>query len=159
MRTRLIIGLACVLALAVAIPAALAATTGGDRGRLDTQRLKFRVGDITTSRKGFRDITALRDLLVCAKGAVSVSVSVTVEGGPLALRVQLDDGPKLEPGEARFAASPTTTSYSYTWADGVGTFEGSDGHVFDVQWRSPSGAPVTLHRGDVVVCYQEGNCP
>jgi hypothetical protein len=158
MGKRIVIAVA-VTALVMGVPIAVLAASGGGKGALDHQRFKFREGDITTTSQGFHDVLGLSGILVCAKAGVSVSVSATVRGGPVALRVKIDDGPTMHPGQARFDPGVGTSSFAYTWVNQVGTFEGSDGHAFDVQWRSATGAPVTMDRATVDILFQDGRCP
>jgi len=56
----------------------------------------------------------------------------------------------MQPGAVRVQPG----SSSYTFVTNVGPFEASDGHAYDVQWRSPTGHKVTLQKGDVLVQYR-----
>ena len=51
----------------------------------------------------------------------------------------------------------TVDSFSYTFVTSLGTFEGDDRHTLRVQWRSVSGASVTLRRADLNVVYERGS--
>jgi hypothetical protein len=157
MSRRLLATLALAVALLVTVPLAVMAASGGGAGRLDHQRFKFRVGDITTSSKTFHDVQGLSRLFVCARRAVSATVSVTARGGPFALRVNIDDDGNLHPGQARFQAGRHASSFSYTFVGAVGPFEADDGHSFAVQWRSVTGAPVEMRRGTVDLLFQDGS--
>ncbi len=66
----------------------------------------------------------------------------------------------MRPGSVRFVPH-SVESFSYTFVNRVAAFEDDDTHVFDVQWRSPSGRRVTLVGGDVNLLFQQGqrNCP
>ena len=153
MRTRLIVVAATVAAL-VTVPLVVIASTGGGGGRLDHQRFKFRTGDITTTSKVLHDVPGLSAILVCARGGVSAAVSVTAQGAPFALTVRIDDGPMMHPGVVRFPRG--TNSAAYTWVRSVGPFEANDGHSFAVQWKSMTGAPVTMHKATVDLLFQDG---
>ena len=66
----------------------------------------------------------------------------------------------MRPGHARFVPNGRE-SFSYTFARRTIPFEDDDTHSFSVQWRSPSGQPVTLTSGVVNLLFQRGthNCP
>ena len=89
-------------------------------------------------------------------------VSVTVAGAPVQFRVVVDGVPEapMKPGAARFVPSGTE-SFSYTFVGRTAPFEADDSHSFDVQWRSPSGQPVTLRSGVLNILFQKGTqgCP
>jgi hypothetical protein len=155
MRRRLIV-VAVTMIVLVAVPlGVLAAVVGGGGGRLDHQRFKFRTGDITTTGTSLHDIPGLSGMLVCARGGLSVSVSVTAGGAPFALTVRIDNGPMMHPGVVRFAGGGADSA-SYNWVRSVGPFEGSDGHSFAVQWKSVTGGPVTLHKATMDLLFQDG---
>jgi hypothetical protein len=145
--------------LLVAIPAGVLAVTIRNGSRLDHQRSAVRSNTASTSSTSWTDVPGLRGLDVCAAGSVSAAVSVDVSGAPVDLRVQWDDVPlALRPRVAHFDPSGGTTSFSFTFVGHMQSFEGSDGHLFDVQWRSPTGAPVTLNRGNVNLLFGRGSC-
>jgi hypothetical protein len=144
-----------VAAALVAVPLVVMAATGGTGSRLDHQRFTWRMGDITTTSTTLHNVPGL-SMLVCARGAVSANVSVTAEGGAFALTVRMDDGPQLRPGPVPFAPSHGVST-AYTWVRGVGPFEASDNHAFAVQWKSMTGAPVTLHKATFDLLYKKGS--
>ena len=89
-------------------------------------------------------------------------MSVNLRGAPARFRVVIDGVPEapMRPGSARFVPQGEE-SFSYTFVGNVAAFENDDTHVFDVQWRSPSGRKVTLTRGDLNLLFEQGrrNCP
>jgi hypothetical protein len=93
---------------------------------------------------------------LCARRELSLSLSVNVHGAPVLFRVLMDGGPTLEPGPARFVPGPDSRTFAATFVGNAGTFEGSDGHGLEVQWRSPSGGVVTLDRGVANVLFERG---
>jgi hypothetical protein len=93
---------------------------------------------------------------ICAIREVSATLSVRVKGAPVAFRMLQDVGPVLLPGPARFVPSGSE-SFSFTFVTTAGTFEGNDRHLFEVQWRSPSGRPVRLEAADVNLAFERGN--
>jgi hypothetical protein len=162
---KLPIAVAVTAAVAVLLPlAVLAAGFGREGGSLDRQGAAWRSTPTTTSSQAWRTIgqlsfvpTAARSYSICAKNGLSVSLAVDLKGAPVLFRVLLDGGPVLEPGPARFVPAPDTRSFGYTFVGHTGTFEGSDLHGLEVQWRSPTGRPVTLARGVATVFFEEGS--
>jgi hypothetical protein len=161
---KLPIALAAAGAVAVLLPlAVLAAVSGRESGSLDRQTASWRSTPVTTSSQTWRTLaqlsfvpTAARSYSICAKNGLSVSLAVDLKGAPVVFRVLMDGGPVLKPGAARFVPAPDTRSFSYTFVGHASTFEGSDLHGLEVQWRSPTGRPVTLARGVANVLYEEG---
>jgi hypothetical protein len=51
----------------------------------------------------------------------------------------------MDPGRARFNPGTGTTTLAYNAVNNTGTFEGLDDHVFELQWRSPTGNRIELH--------------
>ena len=161
---KLPIALAAAGAVAVLLPLPiLAAVSGRESGSLDRQTASWRSTPVTTSSQTWRTLaqlsfvpTAARSYSICAKNGLSVSLAVDLNGAPVVVRVLLDGGPVLKPGAARFVPAPDTRSFAYTFVGHASTFEGSDLHGLEVQWRSPTGRPVTLARGVANVLYEEG---
>jgi hypothetical protein len=161
---KLPIALAAAGAVAILVPlAVLAAVSGREGGALDRQTAAWRSTSVTTSNAAWRTLgqlsfvpTSSRSYSICAKNGLSVSLAVDLKGAPVVFRVLMDGGPVLKPGPARFVPAPNTRSFAYTFVGHAGTFEGSDLHGLDVQWRSPTGRPVTLARGAANVLYEEG---
>jgi hypothetical protein len=146
-----------VMALVLSVPFTVIAVTVRNGSRVDHQRSAVRSKPTSTSSAEWTDIPALRGLDVCAKGQMSATVSLELTGAPVDVRVQFDDIPV--PLKPRFAhVEPSgTTSFSFTFVGRMRTSEGSDGHLFDVQWRS-SGGTVTLERGNVNLLFGRGSC-
>jgi hypothetical protein len=151
--------LVSLVALLVTIPMVVLATTGGGGGNADRQRFKFRTGVISTSSKVWKDVPGL-GVLVCAIREVSATASVNLSGAPALFRVQIDSGAVFQPGPARFNPPRSgVQSFSYTFVDSAGTFEGSDSHAIILQWRSLTGGSVSMTRGDINLIFQTGTCP
>jgi hypothetical protein len=143
---------ACVLVALVAVP--LAAVGGSGGGAVNRQVFESRTTPKSISSSTFHAIPGMSPL-TCSRGAVAVTVSLSVIGGPVGVRVLVDDGGAMQPGAVRVQPG----SSSYTFVSNVGPFEASDGHAYDVQWRSPTGHEVTLQKGDVLVQYRDpGTC-
>jgi len=98
---------------------------------------------------------------ICSIGEVSATVSLEGGGGPMGVRVVVDDGPTAQPGAVRFAPNGVADTASLTFLVNTGTFEGYDGHYLQVWWRSPFGAKTTLLKATMNLVYQEGShrCP
>jgi hypothetical protein len=98
----------------------------------------------------------------CTLNQVTLMVSVNVEGGPVRFRAIIDDVPEapMKPTPSRFVPHGTE-SFAYTFVGRTGPFEADDTHRFNVQWRSPSGAQVTMHQGALNLLFQRGTqgCP
>jgi hypothetical protein len=93
---------------------------------------------------------------------VTATASVTVRGAPVLLRLVIGGVPEapMRPGAARFVPDGIE-SFSFTWVGRTAPFEADDTHRFNVQWRSPTGQPVTLERGVLSLLFQRGRqgCP
>ncbi len=145
-------------ALVVGIPMTVLGVTLRNGSPLDHQRARVRSKPATTSSTSWAAAPGLGNLAVCAKGQVSATVSVVLSGGPAEFRMDFDGGPKMKPRVARFDPGATTNSFSFTFIAHVAAFEASDGHLFTVEWRSPTGAAITLKRGDVNLLFHRGSC-
>lgn len=149
-----------VLVVAVAAGVALAAS-GAFGGALDRQSARWKTTNARTSSTEWRNVPGLR-INRCTRNQVTAMVSVTVAGAPVQFRVVVDGVPEapMKPGAARFVPSGTE-SFSYTFVGRTAPFEADDSHSFDVQWRSPSGQPVTLRSGVLNILFQKGTqgCP
>jgi hypothetical protein len=147
---------AVALALAVGVPTAVLAASGGANSELDLQASKFTTTTQTTSSTTFRAVGGLSGLTICALHQVTVTVSVELTGAPASVQVRQDGGPVIKPGAVRFVPVGPHDSFSFTFLANVFPFEANDHHVFDVEWRSPTGRSVTLERGTLNLQYQKG---
>jgi hypothetical protein len=150
-----------VVAVMAAVPLAVLAATGSFGGQLDRQRARWTTTSATTSSTAWRNVPNLA-ITRCTLNQVTAMLSVTVRGAPVRFRVIIDGVPEapMRPFSARFV--PTgTESFAYTFVGNTGPFEADDTHRFNVQWRSPSGAPVTLQQGALNLLFQQGTqgCP
>jgi hypothetical protein len=145
-----------VLALLVAAPVAVLAANGHFGSELDRQSARWTTNQRTTSSTQWRNVRGLA-LRRCTLRQVTAMVSVTVEGGPVQFRVVIDGVPEapMKPSPARFVPSGVET-FSATFVGNTGPFEADDTHVFNVQWRSGTGAAVTLRRGVLNLLFQRG---
>jgi hypothetical protein len=148
---------ATVLAVA-AVPAVVQAVALHNGTPLDHQRAKIRDTAATTSSTRWMPVPGLDQLDICAIGQVTATISVVESGGTADFRLQFDGGPTMGPAFARFDPHGATSSFSFSFAAKMGRFEGSDGHLFTVQWRSPGGVATTLKRGDLNLLFRRGSC-
>jgi hypothetical protein len=154
MRRILIIIVAVVVALGV--PTVVLAATGGSSSSLDQQASRFTTNTVTTSSRTFQPVPGLSGLNVCALHQVTATLSVELNGAPAGFQIRIDGGGTMQPGAVRFVPAGPHDSFSFTFTNSVGPFEANDHHEFDVEWRSPTGAPSTLERGTFNLQYQRG---
>ena len=145
---------ACAAAVVVTVPVAAVAVVGDFAGQVNRQALTFRTHAVATQSTTFRPLPAISPL-TCSRGPVAVTVSMRLTGGPVGLRVLVDNVSEgagiLRPGAVRFRPGAS----SFTFVGRVGPFEASDGHSFDVQWRSPTGQRVISSKATVVAQYRD----
>lgn len=160
MRRIVIAGL--VLAFVAGVPATVLAasgalsSSGGFSSSLDRQASKWTTTTATTSSRTFRPIAGLSGLNICALNQVTATLSVGLNGAPAGFQVHVDGGPVMPPGRIRFVPAGTPDSFSFDFVMSVSPFENNDHHVFDVEWRSPTGRPAVLERGTFNLQYQQG---
>jgi hypothetical protein len=94
--------------------------------------------------------------------AVNWDKGGNTEGGPVHFRAIIDDVPEapMKPTSSRFVPQGAE-SFAYTFVGRTGPFNADDTHRFNVQWRSPTGAQVTMHQGAINLLFQRGTqgCP
>ena len=145
--------------LILAVPLTVFALTRHNGTRVNHQRAVVKEKASTTSSTSFVPVVGLRSTLVCAKGQVSATFSGTVTGGPVEFHMRIDNGALLDPPVAHFDPTSGTRTFSFTFVIRAFRSEGSDGHSFDLEWRSPTGAAVTLKRGAALnLLFGLGSC-
>jgi hypothetical protein len=148
-------------AIAVAAPLAVLAATGTFSGAAEHQSAKWTTTAVSTSSDTWKNVPGL-GITRCTLNQVTLMVSVTVEGGPVRFRAIIDGVPEapMKPTSSRFVPHGTE-SFSYMFVGRTGPFEADDTHSFNIQWRSPSGAQVTMHQGAINLVFQRGTqgCP
>ena len=157
-RSLVVLGLVVLLA---AVPVVVLAANGVFGGALERQSARWTTTSVSTSSTTWRNVPGLA-LTRCTLNQVTATVSVTVRGAPILLRVVIDGVPEapMKPGAARFVPDGIE-SFSFTWVGRTAPFEADDTHRLNVQWRSPTGQPVTLVRGALNLLFQRGRqgCP
>jgi hypothetical protein len=145
------------LLLVVAAPLTVyAAVNRNLSGATDRQAAKWTTGSATTSGSGWHNIPGL-SMTKCTLHEVSETVTLTLSGGPVRLRGVIDSVPEasMKPGAVRFVPNGTE-SVTYAFVGNTAAFEANDNHRFDIQWQSPSGVRVTLHRAAANLVFQKG---
>ena len=152
-KSLVVLGVVVVLA---ALPVVVLAATGVFGGALERQSARWTTTSVTTSSTTWRNVPRL-GLTRCTLNQVTAMVSLTLRGAPVHLRVIIDGVPEapMRPGTARFVPNGIE-SFSFTWVGRTAPFEADDTHRFNVQWRSPTGQPVTLVRGALNLLFQRG---
>lgn len=151
-KVAVVVALAAVL---VAVPLVVLAARSAMTSRVDHQKGVFRHGAVTTTSRSWHQAPGLH-LNVCSIKEVSATLSVTVTGAPVQFRVLIDAVPAVSPHKVYFDPTTYQRSFSSTFLTRSGTFEGSDAHSFNVQWRSPTGRGATLHGGTLNLLFQKG---
>jgi hypothetical protein len=146
-----------VLLLVLAPMAVVAATNHNFHGAAERQSAKWTANTATISGTSWHNVPGL-GMNRCTVNEVSEAVTLTVSGGPVRFRGVIDGVPEapMKPGVVRFVPSGQETA-SFTFVANTGPFEANDNHRFDVQWQSPTGAPVTLHAGAVNLVFKAGS--
>ena len=142
-------------AILVAVPLVVLAARNSISSRVDHQKGVVRTGRASTSSTSWRNAPDLR-LNVCSKKEVSATLSVTVTGAPVQFRILADETPVVSPTRVFFNPTHRQRSFSFTFLTSLSTFEGSDAHSFNAQWRSPTGGRATLHGATFNLVYQRG---
>jgi len=152
-----------VAAFVACVPTAVLAASSGSRssGRfsssLDLQASKWATTSATTSSTKFTRIPSLSGLNICALHQVTAALSVELTGAPASFQIHVDSGPIMQPGVIRFVPAGPHDSFSFDFVISVSPFENNDHHVFDVEWRSPTGKRVVFERGTFNLQYQRGS--
>lgn len=148
-----------ILALLV-VPQALIAhrPTGGSA--LDQQTFKYRVRDVATSSRNWRNVPGIR-FRICAVREVSAQGNLVLRGAPAWFRIRIDGTDEIiaHPGPVKSRPSPGRVWHgpmSFTFAEEVFPFEDNDLHFFDLQWRSPTGERVVLKKAIMNLLFERG---
>jgi hypothetical protein len=94
-----------------------------------------------------------------ARGGLAATLSVTVSGAPVRFRIAIEDVERdfrityMKPASVVFDPGAGTGSFSFTFVKDLSRGP----YTVNIEWRSPTGAPVTLVAGSVVLQY--GSAP
>jgi hypothetical protein len=146
-----------VIFVLVAVPVALFAHTGTGGSALDRQRFRYRETQVSTSSTAWSTISGLGRFEICAVNEVSIQVNLVLRGAPASIRVRIDGTDEViaHPGPVTFQPQLGSV-FSFGFAEHVAPFEENDFHLVEVQWRSPTGSPVTLRRGMINLLFERG---
>jgi hypothetical protein len=154
-----------VLAIAVALVggAAWVAVAGTSRGvtRVNCMDTVWSTTAVSTSSRNFVAVPGFTDDPI-AIFPISINVSALVSGADVEFRVlSTNAGAQThtsKPGVTRFVPNGSS-SFAYQWVE---RNQSAAVHVnsLELQWRSPSGNPVNLLRGDMAAQYntEPGGC-
>ena len=146
--------------LIVAAPVAVFAANHNFNGAAERQSAKWTTSGGSISGTRWHNVPGL-GITRCTVREVTETATLTVSGGPVRFRAVIDGVPEapMKPGIVRFVPHGKE-SVTYTFVANTGPFEADDDHRFDLQWQSPSGSTIRLHRGAVNLVFQAGtqNC-
>lgn len=143
------------LVVGVSSGIALSATTVGNDGVAQRQRLVYTKSNSSTSSKKFKGIPGLNRSPIANRGPATLVFSGDFSGAPVEIRA-LKGSHGMAPGVAHFDPSTGTTSFTFVFMAGGGAPRCRD---FSMVWRSPSGSPVVLHHGSFTVTYDAAKSP
>jgi hypothetical protein len=156
------LALAATAALVVAIPVAVLAATGHGSTPVNCIASQFRTDPVSTSSPDWHLVPGLRTLITQVRPVV-INASALIAGAPVEFRVRTVNGGDQHltsaPGPTRFVpGNNRANSFAYQWID---RGNGGSPHGLDVrlEWRSPSGQPVHMLRGDMTEAYATDGCP
>jgi hypothetical protein len=158
MRRLFVVGGAAVLM--VAVPWVVVAGPQGGRTPINCMDTVWLTTAASTSSTQWSTVPGLTRR-PAAIFPIAVNVSALVSGAPVDFRVlSTNVGGQThssKPGATRFAPGAGSNSFGYQWVE---RNISSAVHVnfLRLQWRSPSGNPVHLTRGDMSVIYATDAC-
>jgi hypothetical protein len=141
--------------------AAVAADRGGGTTPLKCMDTLWRTSKVSTSSTHFATVPGFRDA-PAAIFPIAVNVGAVVSGAPVKFRVlSTNVGGQThpsKPGTARFVPKGgRPDSFGYQWVE-RNQAAAVHSNRLRLQWRSPSGHPVHLLRGDMSVQYASDGC-
>ena len=146
-----------VLSLTVIVAGGVAlAAARGHRTHANCLDTVWRTNAASTSSTSFVKLPGLTDS-PASIFPMTVTVSAQLSGAPVEFRVRSTNvGSQTtfaRPGRVRFVPTAGGDAFSFQWID-PGDTAAVHMHDLVLQWRSPSGQPVTLDRGDMSVSYE-----
>jgi len=157
---RTLVVLAALTLVAGVAWSATAATAGG-RTQLKCMDSRWRTTKVSTSSTTFVSVPGLRDS-PDAIFPIAINVSALVSGAPVQFRMlSTNVGGQTHasrPGPTRFVpVAGGANSFAYQWVESNQAAAVHSNSLL-LQWRSPSGRPVHLLRGDMTVAYTTTTC-
>ena len=133
------------------------AAAGGHPTRVNCMDTAWRTNTVSTSSTSFTPVPGLADSPASIY-PMAVTVSAQLTGAPVEFRLRAtnvgDQTTTSRPGRVRFVPDGGgADAFTFQWIEPNGT---AAVHVDDLQleWRSPTGQPVTMDRGDLSVLYE-----
>jgi len=160
MRRNLFVAMVALGLVAVGAQGVIAGTTMG-RTPVDCIDTVWRTSTVSTSSTTWHAVPGL-EADPTAIFPITVDVSALVSGAPAQFRILStnvgDQTIVSNPGPTRFHPGASgANSFSFQWVerDDVAS---PHANLIRLQWRSPSGAPVSMLRGDMAVLYRTDGC-
>lgn len=151
------------VALGLVVVGAQVVIAGTTRGRtpVDCVDTLWRTSSVSTSSTTWEAVPGF-GAHPTAIFPITVNVSALVSGAPVRFRVlSTNVGEQTvvsNPGPTRFDPGVTgPTPFAYQWVE-RNNVAASHANFIRLQWRSPSGDPVTVLRGDMAVLYRTDGC-
>jgi hypothetical protein len=137
------------------------ADTGGGRTPVSCMDTRWRTSPVSTSSMSWQAVPGFSARPV-AIFPLAVNVSAQVSGAPVAFRIlstNIGDVTVVsKPGPTRFVpGNDGPNSFAYQWVERDGSAAAHESFI-RLQWRSPSGNPVHLQRGDMSILYATDGC-
>ena len=160
MRRNLFVAMVAFGLVAVGAQGVIAGTTTG-RTPVDCIDTVWRTSTVSTSSTTWHAVPGL-EADPTAIFPMTVDVSALVSGGPARFRILStnvgDQTIVSNPGPTRFDPGATgPNSFSYEWVE-RNDVASPHANLIRLQWRSPSGDPVSMLRGDIAVLYRTDGC-
>jgi hypothetical protein len=155
--------LATAATVLVAAPiAVLAAGDGSGSTPVSCIASQWRTSSVSTSSSAWRNVPNLGANIVQVRPVV-INASASLSGGPVAFRVRTvnigDQHRTSKPGPTRFVPGGNgTNSFGYQWID-LGNAASPHALRVRLQWKSSTGRPVHMLRGDLTESYAADGCP
>ena len=155
MRRNLFVAMVALALVAVGAGGVIAGTETG-RTPVDCSDTVWRTSTVSTSS------TTWHETDPTAIFPITVDVSALVSGAPARFRILStnvgDQTIVSNPGPTRFDPGATgPNSFSYQWVE-RNDVAAPHANLIRLQWRSPSGDPVSMLRGDMAVLYRTDGC-
>ena len=167
-RVSVALGAAILMTVTAAGTYAVAAgvRTSSSDHRIDHQVARWRIGDLTFTGSDWGDLDWSTDgkhfvsdgnyVTAYARGLVTVTVSASIRGGPVDIRV-LAGNRVMRPGLVHFEPSAHGTAFSFTFTRRVG--HPDCGRLLFVQLRPATDQDVTVKGADLVATYKHYTPP
>jgi hypothetical protein len=115
---------------------------------------------VSTSSTTFTNVAGFSDA-PSSIFPITIDVSAVVTGAPVMFRVlSTNVGEQThasKPGITRFVPAGRASSFSFQWVE-PNQSAAVHANTLRLQWRSPSGQPVNLLRGDMSIAYDTDGC-